>query len=114
MGEYGQDLKFVCMFYQETGIGILPGIIYEDNEGAIFLAKNQQVGMRTKHIDVKYHFIRDLVQDNYLDIRYVRSEEHYAGVLTKNVSEEIHNSQAVLGRNPEREYRDQKGECRTY
>ena len=69
----------------------------EDNEGAIFLAKNQQVGMRTKHIDVKYHFIRDLVQENYLDIRYVRSEENYADVLTKNVSKEIHNRLFVEG-----------------
>ena len=86
LGECGQDLKFVCMFLQEIGIGIMPGLIYEDNEGAIFLAKNQQVGMRTKHIDVKYHFIRDLVQENYLEIRYVLSEENYTDVLTKNVS----------------------------
>jgi hypothetical protein len=67
----------------------MPGIIYEDNEGAIFLAKNQQVGMRTKHIDVKYHFIRDLVADNYLDLRYVRSEDNYADLMTKNVSNEV-------------------------
>ena len=77
------------MFLQELGIGKMPGIIFEDNEGAIFLAKNQQVGMRTKHIDVKYHFIRDLVSDGYLDLRYVRSEENYADLMTKNVSNEI-------------------------
>ena len=53
--------------------------------------------MRTKHIDVKYHFIRDLVQENYLDIRYVRSEENYADVLTKNVGKEIHNRMFVEG-----------------
>ena len=45
------------MFVHKLGVGEMPGIIYEDNEGAIFLAKNQQVGMRTKHIDIKYHFI---------------------------------------------------------
>ena len=78
------------MFLQELGIGVMPGIIFEDNEGAIFLAKNQQVGMRTKHIDVKYHFIRDLVADNFLDIRYVRSEDNYADIMTKNVSNEIY------------------------
>ena len=53
--------------------------------------------MRTKHIDVKYHFIRDLVQENYLDIRYVLSEENYANVLTKNVSREIHNKLLLEG-----------------
>ena len=57
LGECGQELKFICMFLQEVGVGEMPGIIYEDNEGAIFLAKNSQVGMHTKHIDVKYHFL---------------------------------------------------------
>ena len=90
LGECGQDLKFVCMFLQELGFGVMPGIIFEDNEGAIFLAKNQQVGMRTKHIDVKYHFIRDLVADNFLDIRYVKSEDNYADIMTKNVSNEVY------------------------
>ena len=97
LGECGQDLKFVCMFLQELGIGVMPGIIYEDNEGAIFLAKNQQVGMRTKHIDVKYHFIRDLVADKFLDIRYVRSEDNYADIMTKNVSNDIYERLYVRG-----------------
>ena len=61
LGECGQDLKFVCMFLNELVVGKMPGIIYEFNEGAIFLAKNQQVGMHTKHIDIKYHFIRELI-----------------------------------------------------
>ena len=72
LGGSGQELKFMCMLLQEVGIGQLPGIIYEDNEGAIFLAKNQQVSMRTKHIDVRYYFIRDLVQEKMLNIVYVR------------------------------------------
>ena len=41
LGECGQEMKFMCMLLQEVGIGQLTGIIYEDNEGAIFLAKNQ-------------------------------------------------------------------------
>ena len=43
LGECGQDLKFVCMFLHELGIGIMPGISYKDNEGAIFLVKNQHL-----------------------------------------------------------------------
>jgi hypothetical protein len=37
-----------------------PAIIYEDNLGCIFLIKNQQIGQRTKHIDIRKHFIREL------------------------------------------------------
>ena len=62
LGECAQELKFVSMLLREIGIGEFPGKIFEDNEGAIFLAKNQQVSTRTKHIDVRYHFIRDLVE----------------------------------------------------
>ena len=67
----------------------MPGTIYEDNEGAIFLAKNQQVGMRTKHINIKYHFICELIGRNFLDTRYVRSKDKYADLTTKNVGNEI-------------------------
>ena len=88
LGECGQELKFICMFLQEIGVGKVPGVIFEDNEGAIFLAKNQQVGMRTKHIDVKYHFIRDLIKDKYLDLVYVRSKDNYADLMTKNVGKD--------------------------
>ena len=87
----GQELKFICMFLQEVGVGEIPGIIFEDNEGAIFLAKNSQVGMRTKHIDVKYHYIRDLMQNKYLEIMYVKSEDNYADLMTKNVGRETYN-----------------------
>ena len=45
------------MFLQEVGVGIMHGIFFEENEGAIFLAKNSQVGMPSKHIicDVPLH-----------------------------------------------------------
>ena len=35
LGECGQELKFICMFLQDVGVGIMPVIIFEDNEGAI-------------------------------------------------------------------------------
>ena len=87
----------MCMLLEEVEIGQLPGIIYEDNEGAIFLAKNQQISMRTKHIYVRYHFIRDMAQEKMLNIVYVRSEENYSGIMTKNVSVNIFNKLFVRG-----------------
>ena len=39
-----------------------PSVIYEDNQGETFLAKNRQVGIRTKHIDICHHFLRDMVE----------------------------------------------------
>jgi hypothetical protein len=65
-------------------------IIYEDNLGAIFLVKNQQVSARTKHIDIRYHFMRELQAKKDLDVRFQRSEEHSADIMTKNTTRDIH------------------------
>ena len=48
-----------------------PSVIYEDNRGTIFLAKNRQVGIRTKHIDIRHHFLRDIVGEKDIDIHYI-------------------------------------------
>ena len=64
-----------------------PSLLYEDNTGAIFLAKNSQVSGRTKHIDTRHHFIRQLIQEKRLEVTFVRSAENYADLLTKNLPE---------------------------
>ena len=61
-------------------------IIFEDNQSAIFLAKIQQVHGRTKHIDIKHHFIRDIVETGRTDIVYCASEDMVADMLTKELS----------------------------
>ena len=77
------------MLLREIGIREFPGKIYEDNEGAIFLAKNQQVSMRTKHIDIRYHFVRDLVEAGVLQLEYVTTEDNYTDFMTKNTTVEV-------------------------
>ena len=67
-----------------------PAIIYEDNTGAIFfLVKNQQVGPRTKHIDMRHHHIRQQVADGMLDVRFIKSEQNISDTMTKNCPEKI-------------------------
>ena len=44
--------------------------IREDNQSAICLTKNQQVHGRTKHIDIKYNFIRDMVEAGRIKLKY--------------------------------------------
>ena len=61
-----------------------PAIIYEDNEGAIFLARNQQVSMRTKHIDVRAHFIRDCIKNLWVEIKKVMTDNNVSDIMTKN------------------------------
>ncbi len=47
-----------------------PVTIYEDNQSAICMSKNPQFHGRCKHIDIKYHFVRDLVEKKTITVRY--------------------------------------------
>lgn len=54
-----------------------------DNKSAIALAKNPVYHDRSKHIDTRYHFIRDCVQVGSIDLVYVNTEVQLADMLTK-------------------------------
>ena len=60
-----------------------PSEIYEDNQGAISMAKNPVGHARTKHIDIHYHFIRERVQDSVIALKYIDTEEMIADILMK-------------------------------
>lgn len=57
--------------------------MFGDNQGAITLAKNPQLHNRSKHIDICYHFVRDLVEKGRLQIAYVPTTEMIADGMTK-------------------------------
>lgn len=54
-----------------------------DNTSAVKLIKNPEFHQRSKHIDVRYHFLRDLYNRGEIDITYVTSEEQLADICTK-------------------------------
>ena len=61
-------------------------VIYEDNMGAIALTANPVLRKRTKHIDTRHHFIRELVKDGVVKLEHLGTNEMIADVLTKNLS----------------------------
>lgn len=54
-----------------------------DNVSAIKLSKNYILHGRSKHIDVRFHFMRDLCKDGVIDVIYCKSEEQIADIITK-------------------------------
>ena len=57
--------------------------LYCDNQGAIALAKDNKFHSQMKHIDLRYHFIRETIEDNKLSITYIPTKENIADIFTK-------------------------------
>ena len=68
----------------------LPIRVHVNNIGAIFLAENQNSSDRTKHIDTRYHFVRQYIRDETLMIEFVHSRDNDSDIFTKNTTSEIH------------------------
>ena len=63
----------------------LPMLLEMDKKGAVDLANSWSVGGRTRHIDVKQCFLRELKESKIMDIRWVKGTENNADVFTKNL-----------------------------
>jgi hypothetical protein len=68
---------------QIFGIHLPPTTLFSDNQSAIALTKEHQYHTRTKHIDVRFHFIRWIIEDGKVRLVYCPTEEMVADVLTK-------------------------------
>ncbi|GJS96465.1 hypothetical protein Tco_0803433, partial [Tanacetum coccineum] len=62
-----------------------------DNKGAIDLSKNPVQHSRTKHIEIRHHFLRDNVQKGHISIEKVPSVDNIADILTKPLKRESFN-----------------------
>ena len=58
-------------------------VVYCDNSSAIDISKNLVQHSKTKHIDIRYHFIRDLVERKILALKYIPTERQNADIFTK-------------------------------
>jgi hypothetical protein len=61
-------------------------VIFNDNQSAQILTKNRRFSKCTKHVELKYHFIREAIENNKFKLYYIQSEELMADLLTKALS----------------------------
>ena len=57
-----------------------------DNNSAIALSKNHVFHKRTKHIDTRFYFIRELVNNKEICLEFCRSEDQLADIFTKSLA----------------------------
>lgn len=65
-----------------------PTRIYCDNMSAIAMTKNPVFHSRTKHIEIRHHFIRELVEKQEIELQFCKTGEQLADIFTKAISTE--------------------------
>ncbi|KAK2973953.1 hypothetical protein RJ640_027582 [Escallonia rubra] len=89
-------LRSLLMELQQTQDG--PTKILVDKKSALDLAKNPVFHERSKHIDAKYHFIRECVSTKEVKLEYVKSQDQVADIFTKPLKIDVfHKLQMSLG-----------------
>ena len=60
--------------------------VYSDSQSAIHLAKNLVFHVRTKHIDVRYHFVREILSEGSILLQKIGTADNPADMMTKVVT----------------------------
>jgi Reverse transcriptase (RNA-dependent DNA polymerase) len=108
--EAAKEIPFIVQILLFLGIPVkLPVQVKVDNMGAIYMTENSTSSSRTRHIDTRYFFVKDMQNDGLCKVDFVRSGDNVSDIATKNVTGEVHDSHlekytaerdAVIGGHP--------------
>ena len=70
-------------FLKELSINVESIKINVDNKAAIYNSKNETINPKSRHIDLRYHKIRELLKENKINLNYIKSQFNLADGLTK-------------------------------
>jgi hypothetical protein len=70
---------------EELGIKLSAILLYGDNQGTIFIASNPVQESCTKHIDIQYHYIHEVVAAKKVDLMFMPREMNPADMFIKNL-----------------------------
>lgn len=84
MAECCKELNWILRILDDLGIKTtLPVKVNEDNQSCIKQLSSCSINRRSKHIETKYHFIRQLKQDGVIEPQYLATEHMIADMMTK-------------------------------
>jgi hypothetical protein len=79
-----QEVLWLRGLMEELGLHTQTGsTVYGDNQSAIAVSENGVKGERTKHVDVKYHFVTETVERGAIKLRWVPTAQQQADIFTK-------------------------------
>ena len=83
--EASKEYIWIKTLMNELGFNGVDCRLYSDSQSAIHLAKNSAFHSRTKHIRLRYHFIRSLLEERKLKLEKIDGKNNPADMLTKPV-----------------------------
>jgi hypothetical protein len=88
LSEITKEVIFVKQFLETMGIKLsLPILVKDGNMGAIYLSNNHLLSQRTKHIDIRRHVVRELVEEGIVKTIFVGTDNNDVDIHTKNTPE---------------------------
>ena len=91
LSEAVKEVMFIVQLLGNMKIAVkYPVMVRNDNVGAIFMASNLTTTCCTKHMDRRYKYVNEYVEDRVVKIVFVKSAENESDILTKNLSAELH------------------------
>ena len=69
-------------------IGDKPGLIHEDNQSTIAISKTSKHHVKAKHIDIKYHYVRDQIKEDNIIVQFCPTTKMVADIFTKGLPSE--------------------------
>jgi len=85
ISDASRQLVWIHSLLGELKIPIKSIPLCGDNQGSIFTAANPVTEKRTKHIDIRYHFIREVIDSGIVTLHFVETNNNSADMLTKNL-----------------------------
>jgi hypothetical protein len=83
--EAAKELLWMKKFLQELGLQQGRYVLYCDSQSAIHLSKNSTFHSRSKHIDVRYHWIRDALDEKLIHIEKIHTDDNGSDMMTKSL-----------------------------
>ncbi|SAM60890.1 uncharacterized protein UBRO_20214 [Ustilago bromivora] len=87
--EAAQEVLFFKHLFKAIGIDVAIPTFFLDNTSTIQVSKDPAQHWKLKHINTKYHFIRDNVQDGKIKIKYINTAENLADTFTEPVGKDV-------------------------
>lgn len=85
LSDCSRQVVWVRNLLEEIGYKLEAIPIAGDNQGSIFMASNPVTSKHSKHIDIRYHYIREVVERGLVDVLFVDGANNPADLFTKNL-----------------------------